>query len=502
MVKPLAEPRSWKPFPVPAVIPGPPPTLLLGWRGNALRYTRDRVGHLTWLYEQFGDVVTLVRGGNGNLFSTAPNCPGTVFAIGPQYNQEILSNPAVFQNSIRTSLETTPLARLAAGIFTMNGDKHKQQRRLLMPAFQRKRIESYAGSMSALTRQTLDEWSPGQRLDMAHEMQQLTLRIACKVLFGLEITEAEGNVGKLAQQSLQYMRSPAVVVLPWNLPFFPYRRFLATARRLDREIHALIERKRACKGEGDVLSLLIHTHDENGVQMSHDELIGQANALFMAGHETTSNALTWTLFLLAQHPSVLADVVDELTANIRGDTPTVEELRDLPLLERVLKESMRLLPPVPISGRFAAEPASLGKYPVPQGTEVVFSIYHTHHMPALYPDPNRFLPERWLDLEPSPYEYLPFGAGSRMCLGATFAMLEAKLVLAMLLKRYRPETIPGTRVDRQVRITMWPRHGLPMIVRSPDRRFEQSRTEVRGNVHEMVDLNLCPIHPRPLKKAG
>jgi cytochrome P450 len=489
MSKLLADPLVAKRSPDAPVIPGPRPTLLLGWRGNALRYTRDRVGQLTQLYQTFGEVFALVRGGNRNIFSTARNCPGTIFAIGPQYNQEILSNPWVFQNSIRTSLEHTPLARLAAGIFTMNGDKHKQQRRLLMPAFQKKRIESYAAEMIAITRQCLEQWPANQRLDMAWAMQQLTLRIACKILFGLEITEAEGNVGTLAQRSLQYMRSPAVVIVPWNLPFFPYRRFLAVASRLDRSIHALIERKRACKqDEGDVLSLLIHTHDENGVQMTHDELIGQANALFMAGHETTSNALTWTLFLLAQHPAVLADVVDEVTAKLRSDSPTVEELRDLPLLERVLKESMRLLPPVPMSGRFAAEPAWLGKYPVRKGTEVVFSIYHTHHMSSLYPEPNRFLPDRWLDLDPSPYEYLPFGAGSRMCVGASFAMLEAKLVLAMLLRRYRVETIAGTRIDRQVSITMWPRHGLPMIVRPPDRRFDQSRSEVRGNVHEMVDL--------------
>jgi cytochrome P450 len=489
MSKPLAPALSWHRQVIPDAIPGPPPTFFLGWRGNALRYARDRVGHLTRLHETYGNVVALVRGGNGNLFSTVPDCPGTVFAVGPQYNQEILSNPAVFQNSIRTSLEGTPQARLAAGIFTMNGDTHKLHRRLLLPAFQKKRIESYSRDMAELTRQTLDAWAPGQRLDFAKAMQQLTLRIACKVLFGLELNESQTRVGELAQQSLQYMRSPSVVVMPWNLPFFPYRRFRRIARRLDREIDDLIKRKRAHqKDEGDVLSLLIHTHDEDGKRLSHDELIGQANALFMAGHETTSNALTWTLFLLAQHPPVLADVVDELTANVRGETPTVEELRELPLLERVVKESMRLLPPVPVSGRFAAEPVSLGRYSLPRGTEVIFSIYHTHHLPGLYAEPNRFNPDRWLAIEPSPYEYLPFGAGARMCVGASFAMLEAKLVLALLLRRYRLETIPGTRIDRQVSITMRPRHGLPMIVRPPDRQFEQGKGKVRGNVHEMVDL--------------
>src|SRR5262249_5272926 len=302
-----------------------------------------------------------------------------------------------------------------------------------LPAFQKKRIESYARDMTDLTRQTLDDWAPGQRLDVAKAMQQLTLRIACKVLFGLELNESQTRVGELAQQSLQYMRSPSVVVMPWNLPFFPYRCFRRIARQLDREIDALIERKRARqKDEGDVLSLLIHTHDENGVQMSHDELIGQANALFMAGHETTSNALTWTLFLLAQHPAVLADVVDELTAKVRSDSPTVEELRDRPPLERVPKESMRLLPPVPMSGRFTAEPVWLGKYSVPQGTEVIFSIYHTHHMPSLYSEPNRFLPDRWLDLDPSSYEYLPSCAGLPMCLVANFLLVAANPVLPLV----------------------------------------------------------------------
>src|SRR5262249_16685969 len=160
------------------------------------------------------NVVALVRGGNGNMFSTVPDCPGTVFAVGPPYNQEILSNPAVFQNSIRTSLEGTPQARLAAGIFTMNGDTHKLHRRLLLPAFQKKRIEGYAQDMTELTRQTLDDWAPGQRLDVSKAMQQLTLRIACKVLFGLELNESQTRVGELAQQSLQYMRSPSVVVMP------------------------------------------------------------------------------------------------------------------------------------------------------------------------------------------------------------------------------------------------------------------------------------------------
>jgi cytochrome P450 len=476
--------------PLPVTIPGPRPSLLLGWRGNALRYVRDRIGHLTRLRQTYGDVIALARGGNGPLFTNAPDCPGTVFAVGPAYNQEILSNPAVFHEGIRTSLEGSPLARLSAGLFNMNGDKHKQQRRLLMPAFQKKRIEGYLPDMTALTGQELDGWLPGRPLDVSRAMQRLTLRIACKVLFGLDVAGESGSLGGLAQECLRLMRSLAVVLLPLDLPLFPYRRYRTLSQRLDGEICDLIRRKRARgRDEGDVLSLLIHTHDEGGRRMTEDELIGQANALFIAGHETTSHALSWTLFLLAQHPPVLADLVDELEGRLRGAAPTAEQLNQLPLLERILKESLRLLPPVPLSGRFAAVPAALGPYGVSRGTEVVYSIFHTHHQPDLYPQPERFLPQRWLGLQPSPYEYLPFGAGARMCPGAAFALLEAKLILAMLLQRYRLETVRGARIDRQVSVTMWPRHGLPMIVRPPDRQFDRCRAAVRGNVHEMVDLS-------------
>jgi cytochrome P450 len=218
--------------------------------------------------------------------------------------------------------------------------------------------------------------------------------------------------------------------------------------------------------------------------MTEDELIGQANLLFIAGHETTANALAWTLFLLSQHPRIMANLFDELTGVLRGSAPSVECLSRLPLLECVIKESMRLLPPVPFGARTCVEETELGPYNVPPGTEICFSQYFTHRLPELYPEPTRFRPERWEEIEPSAYEYLPFLAGARMCVGATFAMQEIKVVLAMLLQRYRLELVPNTVIDRRVTMTLSPKYGLPMMVHLLDRKFAASAW--RGDVRDMI----------------
>ncbi len=219
--------------------------------------------------------------------------------------------------------------------------------------------------------------------------------------------------------------------------------------------------------------------------MSDMELIGQANTLFIAGHETSSNALTWTLFLLTQHPGDFADVVDELDGVLGGATPGVAQIGKLHKLEQVIKESMRLLPPAALTSRISTAPFELGPYSLPKDTIVTFGQYITHHMPELYTEPDKFIPRRWETIDPSPYEYLPFGAGPRMCIGATFAMTEIKLVLAMLLQRYRPAVQVGTQIDWHMRVTLAPR-SMPMAVEAQDRQF--TKQPVGGNIHELVDL--------------
>jgi cytochrome P450 len=276
-------------------------------------------------------------------------------------------------------------------------------------------------------------------------------------------------------------------LFPVDIPGAPFRQLLQLSTRLEADIRAMIQHKRAHPSDQrDLLALLLQAQDEDGTRLTDAELIGNATLLFVAGFETSAVALTWTLFLLAQHPHVMADLLDELTSVLHGEAPTVEQLRQLRLLDRVIKESLRLLPPAIQGGRIAVQPFVMGRYEFPAGTKVMYSEYITHHMPDLYPQPERFLPERWCGPEPSPYAYLPFLAGPRRCLGAEFAILEMKIVLALILQRYRLALIPNTLIHRAVRFTVVPKHGMPMQVHPQDRQF--IKVAVRGNIHEMVDL--------------
>jgi len=473
---------------LPSTLPGPSPHWLLGWRGTMFHFAQDPLGNILKLRQQYGDVFAFVRGGNAPLNSTIPGCWNSVFALRPEFNQQLLSDPAIYHSSILLGTDGTRFWRLGTGLLNMNGEKHRQQRRLMMPAFHKQRVEGYAATMIDMTAAFLDDWRPGEQRDLIADMRNLTLRIASKVLFGLDVDPNAGGLAHMIDEWLKLSGTLGVMFFPWEIPFTPYHRFMRASKHLEAALKSMIEAKRAHgSDQGDVLSLLVHTVEEDGTKMSEDELIGQANLLFLAGHETTANALTWTLFLLAQHPEVMRDLYDELHGTLQGAAPQPAQLPRLPLLEQVIKESMRLLPPVPLLSRTCMEPVTLGKYPLPALTEIIISPYLTHREPELYPEPQRFLPRRWESIEPSAYEYLPFGAGSRMCLGAGFAMLESKIVLAMILQRYRLALTPDARIDRFLNITLSPQPGMPMLVHPQDRAFEKSRATVRGNIREMVD---------------
>ncbi len=461
-------------------LPGPRLTPVLGYQGNLIRFFRDPIAYMRRAYTNYGPIC-----GMSNRETE------TIFAFGPEYNRQVLTNPDLFHSPSFLLFPTPPdsaARRLDAGLISMNGPYHRQQRKLIMPAFHKKHVETYRDDMVAITQRFLDSWRSGQLIDIDQEMQRLTLSVASQTLFGLDATQDAGRTGETIKRWLNYLTAPEVLFFPYRLPGMPYTRALAHAERMEANLKAMIARKRSgnLAAQRDVIAMLIQARDEEGQGLNDAELIGQANVLFTAGHETSANTLTWTLFLLAQHPQVAADLHDELTSVLGGDAPTVEQLARLPLLERVIKESMRLLPPAVYTGRYSTAPFQMGPYRLPAEQSVVISHYITHHMPQLYPHPERFNPNRWLSCDPSPYEYLPFSAGPRMCIGATFAMMEIKIVLAMLLQRYRLTLRPNAQIDRRVTVTLTPKYGMPMLVAPQDRCFV--RNPVRGNIHEMVEL--------------
>ncbi len=476
-----------------AEIPGPEPARLLGPVGNVLRFVRDPLGHVARLFQEHGDLVALARGSSTRLVSPSPDVPGTVFLRGPELNREFYTRHDVFHKSALSGVlwpqnvteRTSPLTRLLTGLFHVNGDDHRAHRRLLMPAFHRRRIESYRDAMVEVTESVINRYTPGELRDVRPDMMEITLRIATKTLFGTDMGERGVEVGRLVQRWLELQRPAAI--FPFDLPGGPYHRWLDVSAEIDRRMSELVEERRrtGCSGD-DMLSALMQAQDESGAGLSHDELIGHAGVIFAAGHETSANGLAWTLFLLSQHPRITRDLVDELESTLHGDAPDVEQLPRLELLDAVVKESLRLFPPVPMNHRLAAEDCALGGYPVERGTELFSSIYHTHRLADWFSEPERFRPERWQTIEPGPYVYNPFGAGPRMCIGASFASMEMKIILAMLLQRFRFELKPGARIDRTVSITLSARHGLPMRVHRQDHRFFDGSRSFRGSVLPML----------------
>lgn len=494
--------------PIPSA-PGPAPVRGLGARANLIAYMRNPLANAGRIFARYGNVASLVRApvhvaspgpGWGDGPAGRANGAGIVLVTGADNNREILTQHDRFHmialpGRLRPVTPPTPrekpILRMMTGLFQVNGDEHRRHRRLLMPAFHKSRIDGYQGEMARITEETIARYRNGETRDVHADMTELTLRVATQTLFGEDQGERGIAIAKMMQEWLLTMFSPVMMLLRYDVPGTPYRRFLDLTGKIDRETEAIVREKRARVqqhgGGDDMLSMLLAARDDDGSGFDEDDLIGHTGVIFAAGHETSTNALAWTLFLLSQHPYVLRDLEDELAGVLRGGAPTVEDLQKLPLLDAVVKESMRVLPPVPMHPRIVAEDCELGGHRLPAGCEIFLSIYHMHHDPAVFGDPEVFRPRRWETVKPSVYEYNPFSAGPRMCIGASFATMEIKTVLAILLQRHRLELPTRALVDPRVAITMAPAGGLPMRVRG---RAESTLapTGVRGRVREMVRL--------------
>jgi cytochrome P450 len=273
-----------------------------------------------------------------------------------------------------------------------------------------------------------------------------------------------------------------------------YEELLGYAEELEVEVLNMIRRRRESREPGeDVLSILMRSHDEEG-GLSDEELVGQAAVLFGAAHLTTAHSLSWTLMLLAQHPSVMKQLSDEFSSHNPGNLKSLGTLpkgEDLSLLDRVIKESMRLLPASAYSQRINTVAVQLGPLHLPRGTGIVFTPLVTHHLPDLYPQPEKFIPDRWKALRPSPYAFHPFGAGPRLCIGGPLATAVIRIALERILSRYRLTVVPGSNISAHVESTMlFPTYGVPMQIHSNDGKYIS--VPIGGNVHDLVEFDEVP----------
>lgn len=460
-------------------VPGPPPMPIIGGTGNTIRFLANPIAYMKMLQRDYGPIARTVATPKASLV-----------ALGPDYNRQILSDADGFYNTNFLFFpvpDDSPPTRLNSGIIMINGDRHRRHRRLMMPAFHKQAVANFRDTFVEQTEHMLAAWKPGTTRDIATDMKQLTLHIASITLFGLPPSDSVDALGPMLGRWLNYVLDIGAISFPRDLPGTPYRNMLRHAAKLEAELRALIASKRAQGGEArDVMAMLIQARDEDGSAMSEEELIGNASVIFTAGHETTAYTLTWAMLLLDQHPAVAANLYDELHGLLAGNAPTIAQLGQLPLLDRVVKEVLRVLPAAPASLRVAQRDFELGPYTLPLGTTVMTSSYITHHMPDLYTNASHFDPSRWETITPGPYEYLPFNSGPRMCIGVTFALIEMKIVLAMLVQRFRPTVAPGAKIDYRVGATISAPRGLPMKLLPAGTMHAPEA--VRGSIRELVQF--------------
>ena len=452
--------------------------------GSLLDFPDDPVACMRRLYETHGNLAILQDGDQQ-----------VVFVFGPELNQRVLSDANTFHSRffVVRGPRNSPQRRLTSGLMSMNGNELKQHRRVVMGPFQKKSIVNYHERICQLTHEMLDDWPLGEVRDIHEEMTQYMLRVTSAILFGLEMPELAYRVGAMLDRWVRMNHETGMgAFISEPLLTEKYEQLLELAVELEADIQEMVRVRRSSGAGGDdVLSLLIRAHEERGL-VSDEELIGHVALLFGAAHLTTAHTLTWTLFLLAQHPTIMRNLMQEIDDKVPGTAPTLDKISAMPLTERVLKESMRVLPASSYSQRICAEPVELGPLKLSRGTGVIFSQFITHHLPDLYPDPETFRPDRWLEISPSPYMYLPFGAGPRMCLGAPLAMMTLKTALPIIFKRYRLTVVPGVEISGKVISTMLgPTTSVPMLVSRHDGHFESSL--VTGNIHSLVNLPEMPV---------
>jgi cytochrome P450 len=436
----------------------PPGPKGLPFLGLALQVRRDPLDIMTRLAREYGDIVRFIVAGQERILLNHPDL----------IQQVLVVQHAKFQKSELTRRVTGPL--LGQGLLISEGDFWRRQRRLAQPAFHRSRIDEYAAPMVESAENHIQKWHLGEIRDIAREMMELTLTIAVRTLFGATLPGEAAEVGDALDFLMRYQlwrqRSPLRVPERWPTP--RNRRAMRDLKFLDSLVYRIIEEKKTLHGVGnDLLSLLMAAMDEDGTQMTPQQLRDETMTLFLAGHETTALLLGWTWFLLSQNAGAEARLLEELRSVLGGRPPQVSDLIKLPYLQAVLNETLRLYPPAYILARTSTEPFSLGGYEFPRDTTVLISQWVTHRDARFFGAPDEFRPERWLNgagVKVSAGAYFPFGDGPRRCIGQGFAMLEAALVVATIAQRFRFHLVPGHLVQPEPLVTLRFRHGLKMSI--------------------------------------
>lgn len=448
--------RSLSPTPAP-LPPGPRGHPILGVMPQ---FNRDTLGFIKGCRD-YGDVV------RARFFYVT-----AYFLYHPDDIEYVVSTNA--KNFVKSmSLRSNFFHRLVGnGLLTSEGEVWKRQRRLAQPAFHRQRINAYGDVMVDYAQRMTASWRAGEVRDIHRDMMRLTLEIVVRTLFNADVSQDADTVGRALSKIVKPFASQATLkwILDNRLPTPAHRRFHREAQTIDDIVYRIIADRRASGlDQGDLLSMLLAAHDEDGSQMTDKQLRDEVMTLFLAGHETTALTLSWTWYLLAQNPRVEQKFHAELDDVLGGRLPTLEDLPRLKYTDMIAREAMRLYPPAYGLGREAIEECEIGGFRVPRKTQVFMFQWVTQRDARFFPDPETFHPERWTEefaTSLPKYAYFPFGGGPRFCIGNSFAMMEIVLVLASIGQQFRLALAPDHPVSILPAMSLRPKDGIRVVIES------------------------------------
>jgi len=413
---------------------------------------RDPLAFFTKLARDYGDVSQL------KLFDFR-----TLFINHPNDIEDMLVNKA--RKFEKGRVLKANMRLFGEGLLTSEGDFWLRQRRLVQPAFHRGRVAAYGTTMVEYAERAMRGWKNAEVRDIHEDMMEITLQIVGKTLFNAELTRDAKEVGETMEVLLKLAADfGKTILIPLWVPTPRNLRARMGIRRIEKIIYRIIAQKRAeARDTGDLLSMLLAVQDEDGSRMTDKQLRDETITLFLAGHETTANALSWTIWLLAQNPAAERKFFDELAGVLNGRPPNVEDIPKLTYTANVLTESMRLYPPAWGMARLVKEEVEVAGYKLGPGDGVACAQWVVHRDARWFEEPEKFLPERWegdLVKRLPRFAYFPFGGGPRQCIGNSFALMEATLILATIARKFRFKLVEGHAVKPLASITLRPQHGI------------------------------------------
>ena len=429
------------------------------------KFMRDPLKTLTDLAHRYGDICHFKFGRQH------------VYLINhPEYIEDILVSN--HRNFIKSRGLQISKRLLGEGLLTSEADYHERQRRLILPTFQPNRIKRYTDIMTSYSMRMCSTWNDGSILDIHKEMMRVTAAIISMTVLGSDIKVGDDEISEALLTCMRYfnrLRMPFGELIE-KIPILSINKgFQLAKNKLDSVVHSMIKehRENLDKGHKDLLDTLLQAQDEEaGIgRMTDLQLRDEVMTIFLAGHETTANALTWTLYLLSQNPTVEKRLHEELSS-VLGDEdkfvgPTISDVQKLGYTNKILTESLRLYPPAWTIGRQAINDYKVGNYVVPSGSIILMSQYVMHRDPRYYHEPDRFYPERWTQEFKSRlprFSYFPFGGGIRSCVGESFALMEATLLIAIICRYWKLRPIPDQKIALNPLITLRPRYGMRMKI--------------------------------------